>query len=150
MINGKFVAGLAAIALIFVVGHGHRRRHRDHPAGHRAQPEDVLRLMTWIVLTIAYIGFWLALALLCSVLLPPGRDIGPGRSVGLAGAHRVHGRSIVGVLAGVIRPFRPTQALGSVEQRANAIDADRAASRSRPTSFTRRPRRSSSTRGCGP
>jgi len=33
------------------------------------EPSDIVRLVAWVVLTIVYVGFWLAFAMLCSVLL---------------------------------------------------------------------------------
>jgi ABC-2 type transport system permease protein len=69
VINGKFVAGLAAIALVlvavvvFVAGVGLLQ------IGVAPSAEDVLRLVVWIALTVVYIGFWLAFATLCSVAL---------------------------------------------------------------------------------
>jgi ABC-2 type transport system permease protein len=69
VINGKFAAGLAAIAAVLVavttliVGIGLIR------VGVPPSAEDVIRLALWIGLTVAYIGFWLAFAMLCSVVL---------------------------------------------------------------------------------
>jgi ABC-2 type transport system permease protein len=69
VINGKFVGGLAAISFVLVsvvaivVGVGLLQ------IGVAPSAEDVLRLLVWLVLTIVYIGFWLAFAMLCSVAL---------------------------------------------------------------------------------
>jgi len=69
IINGKFAAGLAAIALTFTVlvavlaGIGIVR------LGITPGPEDVARLLVWLIITIAYVGVWLGFALLCSVVL---------------------------------------------------------------------------------
>ena len=69
IINGKFVAGLGAIALTFTVlvavlaGIGIVR------LGITPSPEDVARLLVWLIITIAYVGVWLGFALLCSVVL---------------------------------------------------------------------------------
>lgn len=69
VINGKFVAGLSVIALVLtgltavVAGVGIVR------LGIVPTPVDVARLLSWLVLSIVYVGFWLAFALLCSVLL---------------------------------------------------------------------------------
>ncbi|MFO1541500.1 MAG: ABC transporter permease [Chloroflexota bacterium] len=68
VINGKFVAGLAVIALILgtvivlVAAVGILR------LGLVPSVDDVLRLASWYVLTVVYVGFWLALAMLCSVV----------------------------------------------------------------------------------
>lgn len=69
VVNGKFAAGLAAIATVlvaivaFVSGIGLIR------IGVAPSAEDVLRLVLWIALTVVYIGFWLAFATFCSVAL---------------------------------------------------------------------------------
>jgi ABC-2 type transport system permease protein len=69
IINGKFVAGLGAIALTFTVlvavlaGVGIVR------LGITPGPEDVARLLVYLIVTIAYVGLWLGFALLCSVVL---------------------------------------------------------------------------------
>ena len=69
IINGKFAAGLAAIALTFTVlvavlaGVGIVR------LGITPGPEDVARLLVYLIVTIAYVGLWLGFALLCSVVL---------------------------------------------------------------------------------
>jgi ABC-2 type transport system permease protein len=68
VINGKFVAGLSAIALILAAVIGVVAAIGVFQLGIFPSAQDVLRLMLWFILTIAYIGFWLALALLCSVL----------------------------------------------------------------------------------
>ena len=68
IINGKFVAGIGAIAL------GARRPHRD---GRRAtarcasasgrRGRDVIRIVAFFVVAVVYISLWLALAILLSV-----------------------------------------------------------------------------------
>jgi ABC-2 type transport system permease protein len=68
VINGKFVAGLGIIALILgavivLVSSIGMLRLGLVPSG-----DDALRLFTWYVMTVVYVGFWLALSMLCSVL----------------------------------------------------------------------------------
>jgi len=69
VINGKFAGALATIALILaaitaiVAGIGIVQ------LGVVPGPEDLLRLLVWYAIAVVYIGFWLALATLCSVLL---------------------------------------------------------------------------------
>jgi ABC-2 type transport system permease protein len=69
VVNGKFAAGLAVIALIvtavtaFVAAFGLVRLGIT-PAG-----SEVLRIVAWLVVSIVYVGFWLAFASLCSVVL---------------------------------------------------------------------------------
>jgi ABC-2 type transport system permease protein len=67
VINGKFAAGLTTIALmlgaltLLVAGFGIFR------LGIVPSVNEVVRLIVWYVLTIAYVGFWLAFATLLSV-----------------------------------------------------------------------------------
>jgi ABC-2 type transport system permease protein len=67
VINGKFAAGLAVIGLILLVvtaivaGVGIVR------LGIVPSAEDVIRLGTWLAVSVVYVGFWLAFATLCSV-----------------------------------------------------------------------------------
>lgn len=67
VINGKFVAGLGVISVTLVAitaivaGLGIVR------LGIVPDAEGVLRLLAWLIVSVVYIGFWLAFATLCSV-----------------------------------------------------------------------------------
>jgi ABC-2 type transport system permease protein len=69
VVNGKFAGALTTIALmlasiiVVVAGVGIVQ------LGIVPQPEDLLRLLVWYGVAVVYIGFWLALATLCSVVL---------------------------------------------------------------------------------
>ena len=69
VINGKFAAGLAMIAvavtgtMLLVAGIGLLRLGIVPSVG------EVLRLASWLVVTIVYVGLWLAFATLCSVAI---------------------------------------------------------------------------------
>lgn len=69
LINGKFVAGLAAIALVLaavigvVAGFGILR------LGIAPGGEDILRLVAWYLVTLLYVAMWLAFGLLLSVVV---------------------------------------------------------------------------------
>jgi ABC-2 type transport system permease protein len=69
VINGKFAAGLAMIAIavtatmLLVAGIGLIR------LGIAPSLAEIGRLATWLVVTVVYIGLWLAFATLCSVLI---------------------------------------------------------------------------------
>ena len=69
VINGKFAAGLAAIALalaallLFVVVFGMLR------LGIGPSLEELLRLLSWFGLTVLYVGLWLAFGTLLSVVI---------------------------------------------------------------------------------
>jgi len=69
VINGKFAAGLAVIAVMLaalaalVAGVGIVR------LGIVPSPAEVIRLIVWYLLTLVYVGFWLAFATLLSVVI---------------------------------------------------------------------------------
>lgn len=69
VINGKFAGALTAIALslaaivIVIAGVGIFR------LGVVPKPEDLVRLAVWYLIAVIYVGFWLALATLFSVVL---------------------------------------------------------------------------------
>jgi ABC-2 type transport system permease protein len=68
VILGKFVAGLTVVAImltalvLFVSGIGIVR------LGVVPTPTEISRLFVWLIFTVIYVGFWQALATLCSVL----------------------------------------------------------------------------------
>ena len=69
VINGKFAAGLAAIgialgAVLLIISAWGVIQLGVIPTA-----EDVARLVVWYVVAIVYIGFWLALSTLCSVVM---------------------------------------------------------------------------------
>ncbi len=118
VVNGKFVAGLSAIALILVSVVGIVAAIGVIQLGILPSAEDVLRLMVWVILTIAYIGFWLALALLCSVVF---RRAATSALVALSVwlVMTVFLSLIIGIVAGVLKPIPPDAGQGSLEARAN-------------------------------
>jgi len=69
VVNGKFAAGIAVIALMlaaliaFVAAAGIMR------LGIIPTPEEIARIITWFVATVLYASFWLAFALLLSVVI---------------------------------------------------------------------------------
>jgi ABC-2 type transport system permease protein len=69
VINGKFAAGLAVIALVLVAmaavisGFGLLR------LGITPDPSEVVRLGAWLLVTILYVGLWLAFGTLLSVVI---------------------------------------------------------------------------------
>jgi ABC-2 type transport system permease protein len=69
VINGKFIAGLAVIALtllamvLIVSGFGMLRLGIVPTLG------EIVRLILWLALTVLYVGLWLAFGMLLSVLL---------------------------------------------------------------------------------
>ncbi|MEX2547060.1 MAG: ABC transporter permease subunit [Chloroflexota bacterium] len=118
VVNGKFVAGLSAITVILISVVGIVAAIGVIQLGILPSAEDVLRLMVWVILTIAYIGFWLALALLCSVVF---RRAATSALVALSVwlVMTVFLSLIIGILAGVLKPIPPDAGQGSSEARAN-------------------------------
>ena len=68
IINGKFVAGVAAIGVAFVAIAAVVAAVGILQLGILPTPDDLSRLIVWVVLAVVYVGLWLALALLCSVV----------------------------------------------------------------------------------
>lgn len=103
VINGKFLAGLATIALILgsvivIVSAIGIIRLGLVPSG-----DDAIRLFTWYLMTVVYVGFWLALATLCSVLF---RNSGTAFFAVLAVwlVLTFFGTTIVNAIAGYLAP----------------------------------------------
>jgi ABC-2 type transport system permease protein len=67
VINGKFAAGLAVISLILVVVTALVAAIGIIRLGVVPTAEDLLRLGIWLLVSVVYVGFWLAFATLCSV-----------------------------------------------------------------------------------
>ena len=68
IINGKFLAGLTVIALVLGVVTLVVSALGIWRLGVMPSTDDLLRIVTWYLLAVAYVGFWLALAMLCSVV----------------------------------------------------------------------------------
>jgi len=119
VVNGKFVAGLAAIGLVLAVVMCLVGAVGVIQLGIVPSAEDVLRLMVWWVLSLMYIGFWLALALLCSVLV---RRAATSAIAALAVwlLLSVFFSLVVGLLAGILSPLSANSAPASADTLANA------------------------------
>ena len=115
VINGKFVASLAAITLVLaaivllISGFGLLR------LGIIPAASEVLRLVIWFFLTIAYVAVWLAFGLLLSVVVQRAATaalIGFGAWLGIA----MFGRFLLNLLLDAIAPVASAsgvdQALG--------------------------------------
>ncbi|MFN2483670.1 MAG: ABC transporter permease [Candidatus Limnocylindria bacterium] len=117
VVNGKFAAGLLAIATtvvaltMLVAGLGLVR------LGIVPAPVEVVRMVVWLIVTILYVGIWLAFAMLCSVVLArPAASalVALGVWLGLT----VFGALVASIVAGALSPAG-TDA-GLPEQLANA------------------------------
>lgn len=104
VINGKFVGGLAVIALMLaalvalVAGIGIVR------LGLVPNASELARLVVWLVVTVVYVGFWLAFATLCSVAM---RRAATSALVAIAAwlTLTLFGGLLVGILADVFSPL---------------------------------------------
>ena len=103
LINGKFAAGLLAIGFaivavtLLVAGLGIVR------LGIVPTPPEVVRLFTWVGVTIVYVGLWLAVAMLCSVLVTRAATSAL-IAIGLWLALSLFGVLLAQILAGVLDP----------------------------------------------
>jgi ABC-2 type transport system permease protein len=110
VINGKFVASLAAITLVLlsvvllISGFGLLR------LGIVPAWSEVLRLLVWFVVTIAYVAVWLAFGLLLSVIVHRAATaalIGFGVWMAIA----MFGRFLLNLLLGAIAPVSDSTAV---------------------------------------
>lgn len=110
VINGKFVGGLSIVAVtfvaltLFVAGIGIFR------LGIVPTPAELARLTVWALATVVYVGFWLALATLFSVLVRRSSTsaiIGISSWLGLA----LFGNLAARLVARVLAPSGPGSAL---------------------------------------
>ena len=106
VVNGKFAAGLVAIATTIVAltlligGLGLLRLGIVPSAG------EVIRILVWLVVTVLYVGIWLAFAMLCSVLLArPAASalVSLGVWLGLT----LFGALVASIVAGAFSPAGP-------------------------------------------
>lgn len=69
VIIGKFAAGLAVIGLVLLAITLIVSGVAFLVLGVSPSPDDLARLAAWFVVALAYLGFWLAFAMLCSVVV---------------------------------------------------------------------------------
>jgi ABC-2 type transport system permease protein len=103
LVNGKFAAGLIAIAFavvavtLLVAGIGIVR------LGIVPAPGEVARLIAWVTLTIVYVGLWLALATFASVLVSRAATSAL-IAIGAWLALSVFGVLLAQIVAGIVSP----------------------------------------------
>ena len=68
VINGKFAAGLAMIALVLAIVVAVTTALGIWRVGIIPSPNELLRVAVWVLVTVVYVGFWLAFGLLLSVV----------------------------------------------------------------------------------
>jgi ABC-2 type transport system permease protein len=109
VILGKFVAGLTVVAImltslvLFVSGIGIFR------LGVVPEPSEISRLAVWLLFTIIYVGFWQALATLCSVLAKRASTAAM-IPIGVWLVLTLFGSFLFGAVAGIISPDDGTAA----------------------------------------
>jgi ABC-2 type transport system permease protein len=114
VVNGKFVAGLAMIGvaltsvMLLVAGIGLLR------LGVAPSLAEVARLAVWLVVTICYVGLWLAFATLCSVLVRRAATSAL-LALGVWLALSLFGVLLARLLAGLLDPGA-TDAVGALER----------------------------------
>jgi ABC-2 type transport system permease protein len=110
VINGKFVAGLAVITVVLLAVVGVIAGFGIVRLGIVPGADEVVRLLLWVVVTILWVGLWLAFGLLLSVRVRRAANaalVGFGVWALIA----IFGQLIVGVLATVLAPFATASTL---------------------------------------
>jgi ABC-2 type transport system permease protein len=117
VINGKFAAGIAAIGLVLVAITVLVSGVAFFELGIVPGPDDVARVATWVVVTIVYVGFWLAFAMLCSVVLRRAATSALA-AISVWLVLTLFASLLTGIVAGVLAPVPANPTLG--QQVANA------------------------------
>ncbi len=118
VINGKFVAGLATIGLVLAVVMCFVGAIGVIQLGILPSAEDVMRLVVWWILSLLYIGLWLAFALLCSVVV---RRAATSAIIALSVwlILSLFFTLVVGIVAGIMSPVAPDSGASSPDTVAN-------------------------------
>ncbi|MBF8290408.1 MAG: transporter permease [Chloroflexi bacterium] len=104
VVNGKFAAGLAVITVVLVAVVGVISGFGIVRLGIVPGADELIRLFLWVVVTIVWVGLWLAFGLLLSVRIRrPANAALIG--FGVWALIVFFGQLIVGLVAGVIAPF---------------------------------------------
>jgi ABC-2 type transport system permease protein len=129
VINGKFVAGIAVISLVLVMIVGLISGIGILRLGIVPTVSEALRLICWVLVTIVYVGFWLAFGLLLSVAV---RSAATSALIGFGVWFllTIFGGLIVSLVAGVLAPVS-----GSAEEQLSALGAQQMISRLLPTTL---------------
>jgi len=103
VVNGKFAAGLATISLVLVAVVGVISGFGIVRLGIIPSPDEVIRLVSWLLVTVLWVSLWLAFGLLLSVVIRRAATAAlVGFGIWLLVA--IFGQLIVGVVAGIIAP----------------------------------------------
>lgn len=114
VINGKFVAGLGAIGVIMVTVTMIVAGLGILMLGIVPTPNDVIRLVVWLVATMAYVSIWLALATLMSVVFR-GAATPAVVCIGIWLVVTLFGGLLAQIGADVLSPVVPSDAASSLQ-----------------------------------
>jgi len=104
VINGKFAAGLAVIALVMFAVFAIISGFGIFRLGIIPSGDDLLRLVAWYGITVVWVGLWLALGLVLSVTMRRAANAAlAGFGIWIAVA--IFGRLVVEAIAGVLAPI---------------------------------------------
>ena len=122
VINGKFLAGLAAIALVLtsvvlvIAGFGVTR------LGIVPEWSEIFRLVAWLAFSILWVALWLAFGLLLSVVIRRSATAAlAGFGVWLLIA--IFGQLVVGLIAGIVAPYKAATTAGDYVSLGNLSDS---------------------------
>ena len=107
VINGKFAAGLAMIGLVLLAITLLVSGVAFFVLGIQPSPDDLARLAMWYVVALVYLGFWLAFAMLCSVVLRRAATSALA-AIGLWIVLTLFTALLVGIVAGYVAPVSST------------------------------------------
>jgi len=104
VVNGKFVAGLAIIALVLVSVVGAITAFGLIRLGITPAPAEVLRLVLWLLVTFVYVSLWLAFGMLLSVVV---RRAATSALIGFGAwlLFTFFGGLIVSLVGGIVAPL---------------------------------------------
>lgn len=112
VVNGKFAAGLVAISLVLFAVVGVISGFGIVRLGIIPSPDEVVRLLAWLLLTVLWVSLWLAFGLLLSVAVRRAATAAlVGFGVWLLIA--IFGQLIISLVAGILAPVANA---GSLEQ----------------------------------
>jgi ABC-2 type transport system permease protein len=129
VVNGKFAAGLSVIAVVLTLVVGVIAAFGIIRLGIVPGPEDILRIIFWLIVTFLYISIWLSFGLLLSVLVRGAATsalIGFGVWILLT----VFGGFVTGVLKNIVAPIT-----GSLDQQAAAASFQQLITRLQPSTI---------------
>ncbi len=106
VVNGKFAAGLAVIGLILGAMTTIVAALAIIRLGIVPSAPEVVRIVAWVIVSIVYVGFWLAFATLCSVALRRAATSALV-AIGVWIAITIFANLVVSLVAGVLAPAPP-------------------------------------------